>query len=88
MAGSDEAAAGFLRAAKTCGVIVPEETAVIGFDDHPICLVTTPELTTVQNRIADMVRDVTDCLNRRLQGEAFAPMSKSYKAVLVERGSS
>ncbi|MBS5911470.1 LacI family DNA-binding transcriptional regulator [Paenibacillus macerans] len=88
VAGSDEAAAGFLRAAKTCGVIVPEETAVIGFDDHPICLVTTPELTTVQNRIADMVRDVTDCLNRRLRGEAFAPMLRSYKAVLIERGSS
>ncbi|MED4957283.1 LacI family DNA-binding transcriptional regulator [Paenibacillus macerans] len=88
VAGSDEAAAGFLRAAKTCGIIVPAETAIIGFDDHPICLVTTPELTTVQNRIAEMVRDVTGCLNRRLRGEAFAPMLRTYKAVLVERGSS
>lgn len=66
MAGSDEAAAGFLRAAKTCDIIIPAETAIIGFDDHSICLVTLPELTTVQNRIAEMVRDVTGQFERIL----------------------
>jgi LacI family transcriptional regulator len=45
---SDEVALGALKAARQAGVQVPDELAIIGFDDLPIAAYVEPALTTVR----------------------------------------
>ncbi|TWI55902.1 LacI family DNA-binding transcriptional regulator [Halalkalibacter nanhaiisediminis] len=52
--GSDEIAAGIIKQAKTLGVKIPEEIAVIGFDDQPIAELMEPTLTTIRQPIKEM----------------------------------
>lgn len=85
--GSDFVATGLLKAAKQKGISVPQEMSVIGCDNHPVGLMTNPELTTLTNCIPEMVRDVTECLTRRLKGVQSAPIMKTYKASLIIRKS-
>ncbi|WP_440116802.1 substrate-binding domain-containing protein [Paenibacillus sp. QZ-Y1] len=85
--GSDFVATGLLRAAKQRGIGVPEKMSLIGFDNHPVGLMTTPELTTLTNCIPDMVQDVIQCLTRRLKGMQYAPITKTYKTSLIIRNS-
>ncbi|MEC0123483.1 LacI family DNA-binding transcriptional regulator [Paenibacillus pabuli] len=85
--GSDFVATGLLRAAKQRGIGVPDKMSVIGFDNHPVGCMTTPELTTLTNCIPDMVQDVTQCLTQRLKGMQSAPITKTYKASLIIRNS-
>ncbi|MGD7006862.1 LacI family DNA-binding transcriptional regulator [Metabacillus sp. 84] len=46
--GSDQVAAGIVYEAKQLGFRVPEDLAVIGFDDQPIAEMTLPQLTTIR----------------------------------------
>lgn len=48
LAGSDRIARGALRALAEAGLAVPEDVAVIGFDNHAVSHQTLPPLTTVE----------------------------------------
>lgn len=85
--GSDYVAAGLLKAAQKYRISIPEQVSVIGFDDHPVSRMTNPELTTLPNRIPDMVRDVTECLIQRLGGLQSDPVVQTYKTSLIIRES-
>jgi len=50
---SDAMAAGALRVLARAGRRVPDDVAVIGFDDHPLAARVTPALTTVRQPIED-----------------------------------
>ena len=50
-AASDQMAVGALRALREAGIKVPEEVAVVGFDDHPFAAHTEPSLTTIRQPI-------------------------------------
>lgn len=52
--GSDEVAAGLLKAAKEYGMRVPGDLAVLGFDDQPIAELVEPPLSTVRQPVAEM----------------------------------
>lgn len=47
LGGNDVIAAGVLKAALRLGLKVPEDLAVVGFDDSTICGMVEPELTSV-----------------------------------------
>jgi DNA-binding LacI/PurR family transcriptional regulator len=47
LCGSDRIAAGALSVLRQRGLTVPEDIAVIGFDDHPLAAHTDPPLTTI-----------------------------------------
>ncbi len=55
-AASDVMAAGALRVLRTAGRRVPEDVAVVGFDDSPVARHTAPQLTTVRQPVAEMGR--------------------------------
>ncbi|MEH7095391.1 LacI family DNA-binding transcriptional regulator [Neobacillus vireti] len=52
--GSDQVAAGMIMAAKAVGKSVPDDIAIIGFDDQPICKVIEPALTTIKQPIEEL----------------------------------
>jgi DNA-binding LacI/PurR family transcriptional regulator len=55
-AASDVMAAGALRVLRAKGRRVPEDVAVVGFDDSPVARHTDPQLTTVRQPVAEMGR--------------------------------
>jgi DNA-binding LacI/PurR family transcriptional regulator len=50
---SDLMAAGALRALRRAGRRVPDDVAVIGFDDDPIAQLTQPAMTTIRQRVEE-----------------------------------
>lgn len=66
---NDLGAAGALRALRAAGRRVPEDVAVIGFDDVPLARCTDPPLTTVRQPLREMGAAAANLLISRLGGE-------------------
>ena len=52
---NDEIAVGALQACRTAGLRVPQDISVAGFNNQDICLMTTPQLTSVDQQIPSTV---------------------------------
>jgi DNA-binding LacI/PurR family transcriptional regulator len=57
-AASDSMAAGALWALQVLGIRVPEDVALIGFDNSPIATTTRPQLSSVHQPIEAMGREM------------------------------
>ena len=68
-AASDLMAAGALRALREHGRRVPNDVAVVGFDDFPIASHTMPPLTTIRQPLDRMTEAAADLLLRRVDGD-------------------
>ncbi|MCO1578405.1 LacI family transcriptional regulator [Crossiella sp. SN42] len=87
-AANDPMAAGALRALHAAGRRVPEDVAVVGFDDHRgIAEATTPPLTTVHQDPREQVRQMVDTLCQLIEGENPPPRRKVLPVSLVHRAS-
>jgi LacI family transcriptional regulator len=53
-AAGDNCAQGLLSVAKDRGVRIPEDIAIVGFDDLPIARLSTPALTTIKQPLKEM----------------------------------
>jgi DNA-binding LacI/PurR family transcriptional regulator len=84
---SDPMALGALRQLEADGRRVPEDVAVVGFDDIDAAASATPPLTTMRQPLADMTRAVTDLLQRRIAGEAAPDEHVVFATTLVRRAS-
>ena len=69
-AASDLMAAGALRALRAAGRRVPEDVAVVGFEDSAMARFAQPPLTTVRQPIEELGRQATRLLLARINGEA------------------
>ena len=69
-AASDLMAAGALRVLRTAGRRVPDDVAVVGFEDSAIAGYAQPPLTTVRQPIEEMGRQATRLLLARAAGGA------------------
>jgi DNA-binding LacI/PurR family transcriptional regulator len=67
---NDQLALGALRAATDCGRRVPEDVAVIGFDDNEEGRFSTPTLSTVAPDIVLIARTALDMLGHRIAADA------------------
>ena len=68
-AASDLMAAGAIRRCATPGRRVPDDVAVVGFDDSPIAAMADPALTSVRQPIEEMGDEMTRLLiDRRRPG--------------------
>ena len=65
----DLLASGILSECLTQGIKVPEDLAIMGFDDQPVSQILTPKLTTVQQPIKQMGELSTEILIANLHGE-------------------
>ncbi len=69
-AASDVIALSALHALRRAGKRVPEDVAVVGFDDSAVAAHSNPPLTTVRQDLAHAARLLVDQLFRRLDGQA------------------
>jgi DNA-binding LacI/PurR family transcriptional regulator len=84
-AASDLMAVGALRGLRTLGKRVPDEVALIGFDDVAIARQTDPPLTTVHQPVEAMGREMARLLIARIAGAASS--SVMVETHLVRRES-
>lgn len=71
---SDNMAAGAIRALKATGRSVPDDVAVIGFDDLPVARNTDPPLTTVHQPVQGLGQEMAKMLIALMAGERPHPL--------------
>lgn len=86
-AASDLMAAGALRVLRERGRRVPDDVAVVGFDDSAVARHTEPPLTSVRQPVVEMGRQMARLLLARIAGEADALSQVVLDTHLVLRGS-
>jgi DNA-binding LacI/PurR family transcriptional regulator len=84
---SDLMAFGVLRHLAAAGRRVPDDVAVVGFDDVGDAAAADPPLTTMRQPFADLARALADLLRRRIAGEATADEQRVFPTELVRRAS-
>ncbi len=72
-AASDPMALGAMQALADAGLRVPDDVAVVGFDDAPEAEKADPPLTTVRQSVSMLSATMVDLLLGRLSGEATDP---------------
>src|SRR5699024_8559561 len=71
--GNDDLAIGVLAALRRRGLRVPEDIAVIGYDDTPDAPFASPPLTTISPDTATLARTALDLLDERIRGHDGPP---------------
>jgi len=88
--GNDLTAIGAMRALSEAGLRVPDDVAIVGYDDVPVARLVDPPLTTVRQPITEIGRLAAERLIDRLEGveppeEAHA--GPAFDVELIIRGS-
>lgn len=86
-AANDLMAIGAMRALRQAGRWVPDDVAIVGFDDIPSAAHTDPPLTTVRQPLYEMGRTAAQMLLANLQGEPLPASPVQLPTSLVVRGS-
>ncbi|MEU9351456.1 LacI family DNA-binding transcriptional regulator [Streptomyces griseoloalbus] len=86
-AASDTMAAGALTALRAAGRRVPDDVAVIGFDDFPLARRTDPQLTTVRQPLEEIGRAMVRLLLEEMEDSPVAWRHVILRTELVLRGS-
>ena len=86
-AASDLMAAGVLRALHRTGRKVPDDVAVVGFDDSPLARHTMPQLTTIRQPIEEMGARMVNELVSLVSGAERGPRCTVFGTELVLRAS-
>ncbi|MGC9395122.1 MAG: LacI family DNA-binding transcriptional regulator [Anaerolineae bacterium] len=68
-AANDQSALGVLDAANEAGLRIPDDLSVVGFDNIPLAMCSTPGLTTVDQSVSEMGYVATTMLIKLIQGE-------------------
>jgi DNA-binding LacI/PurR family transcriptional regulator len=85
---SDLMASGALEALRAAGRRVPQDVAVVGFDDSPIALMTDPPLTSIRQSPEVMGRELVELLFGRIESRDPVLRKVLLDTELVVRGSS
>lgn len=86
-AANDGMALGVLKAAAECGLRVPEDLSVVGFDDMREAAITDPPLTTVRQPMHEIGRRAAEWIISRLNDGASPALAELVQPHLVIRGS-
>lgn len=83
----DEVAAGIISEARKFEIKVPEELAVLGFDDQPIASITYPQITTIQQPIHKMGEYATQMLISKIEDKKLPYPTEDFQTELIVRES-
>lgn len=84
---NDELAVGIIQQAKELGIRVPQDLAVVGFDNQQIATVIEPSLTTVEQPIQQIGSQAVALLMDSLNGETKNSIEITLKSKLLVRDS-
>ncbi|HET6531300.1 MAG TPA: LacI family DNA-binding transcriptional regulator [Actinoplanes sp.] len=84
---NDLMAVGALTALREAGRRVPDDVAVVGFDDSSAALAAAPPLTTIRHPLEDMAAEAARLLLSRVEDRTMRPSSVIYEPTLVIRAS-
>lgn len=85
---NDYTAMGALNAIKRAGLCIPDDIAVVGYDDIPLASHTSPRLTTVRQPTREQGHMAAEFLLQRIKGDVERPrQEKSFDCELVVRES-
>ena len=84
---NDEIAIGALHGLQEAGLRVPEDASVTGFNNQEICLMPTPMLTSVDQRVEETVRSAVDLLLEQIDRPFVRLRICMIEPMLVIRGS-
>lgn len=78
---NDDMALGSMKIARKMGIKIPDDVAIIGYDDIISCELTTPQLTTVKQPKSEIGRLLFDRLMECIQNSSAE--NKSFKNVVL-----
>lgn len=87
MTASDHLAVGVVKCLRHQGVRIPQDIAVIGFDDIDLCEVVSPALTTIRQPIKEMGVSAAELLLEMIREGKILCKKVIYKGELVKRHS-
>ena len=82
---NDLMALGALHALRDAGLRIPEDVAVVGFDDSSAAVAAVPALTTIRHPLEDMSAEAARMLLTRIDDPAATVASVIYEPTLIER---
>lgn len=85
--GSDEVAAGLIVEAQKLGLKIPEDLAVIGFDDQPLAELTAPSITTIKQPIQELGKETFKLILGILQNTEYTIDMRKLEMELIIRES-
>lgn len=86
-ADNDIIAFGAMKALNECGIRIPQDVSIVGFDDMPFCFVTNPPLTTIRVFKEEMGREAVRRLLYKLDNKEKVHFKIQVCTELVERES-
>jgi len=87
VAASDLLAAGAMSVLAERGLDVPDDVAVVGFDDSPIAIMSTPQISTVRQESATTGKEMAKLMLAMLNGEQRSGSHITVPSVVVWRDS-
>ncbi len=84
---SDAVAVGVYKALRDCGIAVPTEMSVIGYDNSPYCDAMDPPLTSVDQHSAEMGQTAMNMLLTQLNGGELKNRHRRVSCNLIKRDS-
>ena len=81
-AASDTLAIGAIKAFKRAGLRVPQDVAVVGFDDVPVASVYEPALTTIAQPMSQIGETAATMLLARLEGHPVTSQTVAHHLVM------
>ena len=81
-------ASGAVPVLRAAGRRIPDDVAIVGFDDSPIAKTTDPPLTSVRQPIEEMGREMVRLLVEQLADPGSVPRTVILATQLVRRRSS
>jgi DNA-binding LacI/PurR family transcriptional regulator len=84
---NDTMAIGAIHAAQERGLIIPQDLAVIGFDDAPMSQYLWPPLTSIRQPIREAGRKCIEMLTTLLEGKKLEERHIIFQPKLIERAS-
>jgi DNA-binding LacI/PurR family transcriptional regulator len=84
---TDTVAYGVLRACREVGLRVPEDLALVGFDDEPASRYLDPPLASVEQPLHELGYEAALLLLELVSGEIRQPAEKVLPARLIHRAS-
>lgn len=85
---SDLMAVAALSVIQASGRTVPDDIAIVGYDDAPIATTTRPELTSIRQPVEEMGREMVNLLADSIERSARVPRRVILATELVRRASS